>query len=89
MADLETLSSLKVRIDALLAVTMERAAELCEVSIRTMYRHRDKFETCRRKGHIYISVQSIIRFVAEEKYRGNKQYDLTRSFKSWSGRTQG
>jgi len=89
VTDLDTLSALKIQIDGLLAVTIERAGQLIGVSTRTMYRRRHKFEICRRNRHLYVSVQSIIKFVAEETYRGNKHYDLTRSFKSPMGRKAG
>jgi len=83
MTDFKMVVALKRRIEEEPAVSLERAAQLCCVSARTIRRHIHLFETRRgRNRHILVTLRSIARFLAEEQYQPSRHYDLTRGPKS-------
>jgi len=75
---LDPVSALKRDLENLPKVSIEKAAEMLEVSVRTMYRRRLRFECVRRKGHWYITLRSIRHHIEEQHYSGTTLFDLTK-----------
>lgn len=77
--DLVALVKLRAELEALPAVPIEQAAELLEVSVRTLYRRRGQFEHRRRKGHLYFTVRGMRQYVELEQYNPTESFDVTSS----------
>jgi hypothetical protein len=77
--DLAALVKLRAELDTLPAVPIEQAAELLDVSVRTLYRRRGQFEHRRRKGHLYFTVRGIQQYVELEQYNPTPSFDVTMS----------
>jgi hypothetical protein len=71
------LAALKHRLgEGLLAVPIEEAAQLCNLSTRTIRRRLHQFEVRRdRRNHILISRRSIQRFLECERYQPSLNFD--------------
>lgn len=82
MVDLNALLALKNRLDQEPVLTLEKAAEVCAISTKTLRRHIHRFEVRRgRNRHIYVTVRSIMHYLAREQYQPSPHFDLTRSLK--------
>jgi hypothetical protein len=78
----DTLSALKQRLEAEPAVPLETAAELCNLSTRTIRRRIHRFEVRRdRRNHILVSLRSIKRFIESEQYQPSLDFDARKSVK--------
>ena len=70
-----SIATLRGEIEAVPAVPIERAAELVELSVRTLYRRRGEFEYRVQKRHLYFTLRSIKAFIEEEQYNPTKSFD--------------
>ena len=77
--DLAAIANLRGELDAIPAVSIEKAAELLEVSVRTLYRRRAEFEHRRRKGHLYFTLRSVRQYLELEQYNPTLSFDATAS----------
>lgn len=77
--DLASLVKLRAELETVPAVPIEQAAELLDVSVRTLYRRRGQFEHRRRKGHLYFTVRAIRQYVELEQYNPTPSFDATLS----------
>ena len=77
--DLTPLVKLRAELETVPAVPIEQAAELLEVSVRTLYRRRGQFEHRRQKGHLYFTVRGIQQYVELEQYNPTPSFDITLS----------
>jgi hypothetical protein len=78
LGNLGAVMELKRDLENVPAVPIEEAAELLEISLRTMYRRRFRFESLRRKGHLYITVRSLQRFIEQEQYFPTSSFNVTK-----------
>jgi len=76
--ELASVARLRSEIETVLAVKIEEAAELLDVSVRTLYRRRSQFEYKRCKGHLYFTVRSIKQYVEIEQYNPTPSFDVTK-----------
>jgi DeoR/GlpR family transcriptional regulator of sugar metabolism len=77
------LFDLKQLLEAEPTVSIEVAASVLGVSVRTVRRHLNVFEV--RRGvhrHLYLTVRSVARFLAQESYQPSRDFDATREFYS-------
>jgi hypothetical protein len=77
--DVASIVKLRAELETVPAVPIEQAAELLEVSVRTLYRRRGQFEHRRRKGHLYFTVRGIQQYVELEQYNPTPSFDVTLS----------
>ena len=77
--NLASLVKLRAELETMPAVPIEQAAELLEVSVRTLYRRRGQFEHRRHKGHLYFTVRGIQQYVELEQYNPTPTFDVTLS----------
>jgi hypothetical protein len=75
---LDALSALKRELEDLPKVSIEKAAELLEVSPRTMYRRRMQFECVRIRGRLYVTIRSIKHYIEREQYSPTIVFDVTK-----------
>ncbi len=75
--DVASVVRLRTEIETVPAVPIERAAELLELSVRTLYRRRGEFEYRRRKGHLYFTVRGIQQYIELEQYNPTPSFDVT------------
>jgi len=66
---------LKRRLEKLSVVKIEDAADLIGVSTRTVRRHLHLLEFRRSRGHIWISLRSIEKFIVEHRYQPSRHFD--------------
>src|SRR5437660_12885129 len=74
MADPHALAALKRRIHEEPAVPIECAAEMLGISTRTIRRHLYKFEVKHVHRHIFITVRSVARYLAQEQYQATQGF---------------
>lgn len=80
MSEFDRLASLRRKIWDEPAVTLERAAELCGVSPRTLRRRLYLLESRRGPNrHIYVTVRSLEKFLLREQYSPSREFDIPRS----------
>jgi hypothetical protein len=79
MLDINSVVDLKHRLEEEPAVRIELAAELIGVSERTIRRRLHNFEFRRSRRHIWITLRSIAKFIAEEQYQPSLHFDLRKS----------
>ena len=74
-------SVLKLRSDLenVPAVPIEQAADLLELSVRTLYRRRGEFEHKRHKRHLYFTLRGIKEHIEIEQYNPTSSFDITNS----------
>ena len=77
--NIAVIAKLRTELEAVPAVPIEQAAELLELSVRTLYRRRGQFEHRRRKGHLYFTVRGIQQYVELEQYNPTPTFDVTMS----------
>jgi hypothetical protein len=77
--DIEPFLKLRAELETVPAVPIEQAAELLEVSVRTLYRRRGQFEHRRCKGHLYFTMRGIRQYVVLEQYNPTPSFDVTMS----------
>lgn len=77
ISDLASIAKLRAELETVPAVPIERAAELLEVSVRTLYRRRSEFEHQRRKGHLYFTLRGIKQHIELEQYNPTPSFDIT------------
>jgi hypothetical protein len=70
---------LRSKLDIEPSVRIERAAEILQVSLRTMYRRIHQFERVRRRNHWFITVRSLERFIEQQQYGPDSVFDITKS----------
>jgi len=75
--DIASLVRLRAELETVPAVSIEQAAELLELSVRTLYRRRSEFEHRRRKGHLYFTLRGIQQFIEVEQYHSTSSFDVT------------
>ena len=75
--DLSALVKLRAELETVPSVPIEQAAELLDVSVRTLYRRRGQFEYRRRKGHLYFTVRGIQQYIELEQYNPTPSFDVT------------
>lgn len=78
---LDAVTALKRELENLPKVPIEKAAEMLEVSLRTMYRRRKQFEWVRRRNHWYITVQSIRSYLEQKHYRPTPVFDVRKKLR--------
>jgi hypothetical protein len=59
------------------AVPIEQAADLLELSVRTLYRRRGEFEHRRHKRHLYFTLRGIKEHIEIEQYNPTASFDVT------------
>ena len=74
---LASITKLRTQLETVPAVPIERAAELLELSVRTLYRRRAQFEHSRRKGHLYFTLRGIKQYIELEQYNPTLTFDMT------------
>jgi hypothetical protein len=74
---LASIAKLRTELETIPAVSIEQAAELLELSVRTLYRRRAQFEHKRRKGHLYFTLRSIKQYIELEQYNPAASFDIT------------
>jgi hypothetical protein len=77
--DVAPVAQLRAELETIPAVPIEQAAELLEVSVRTLYRWRGQFEHRRRRGHLYFTLRSIRQYIELEQYNPTPLFDVTLS----------
>jgi helix-turn-helix protein len=75
--DLESITRLRVRLESVPAIPIEKAAELLDLSIRTLYRRRGEFEHRRHNRHLYFTLRSIKEHIEIEQYNPTPSFDIT------------
>jgi hypothetical protein len=75
--ELASVIKLKTDLEAVPAVPIEQAAELLDISVRTLYRRRSEFEHKRSKRHLYFTLRSIKQHIEIEHYNPTSSFDLT------------
>jgi hypothetical protein len=75
--DLASIAKLRTELETVPAVSIEQAAELLELSVRTLYRRRAQFEHRRRKGHLYFTLRGIKQHIEIEQYNPTPSFDIT------------
>jgi len=77
--NLASIARLRAELETVPSVSIEQAAELLEVSVRTLYRRRGQLEHRRRKGHLYFTVRGIQQYIELEQYNPTPSFDATLS----------
>ena len=77
--DVASVVKFRAELETVPAVSIEQAAELLEVSVRTLYRRRGQFEHRRSKGHLYFTVRGIQQYVELEQYNPTPTFDVIMS----------
>ena len=75
--ELASVVKLRTDLEIVPAVPIEKAAELLEMSVRTLYRRRREFEHKRQKGHLYFSLRGIKQHIEIEQYNPTASFDIT------------
>jgi hypothetical protein len=75
--DLGAIARLRAELETVPAVSIEQAAELLELSVRTLYRRRAEFEHRRRKGHLYFTLRGIKEYIEIQQYNPTTSFDIT------------
>jgi hypothetical protein len=76
-AELASVTKLRAALESVSAVPIEQAAELLDVSVRTLYRRRSEFEHKRLKGHLYFTLRGIKQYIEIEQYNPTTSFDIT------------
>ena len=74
---LASIVKLKRQLEDLPAVTIEVAAELLGISVRTLYRKRAHFEHKRQSGHLYFTLRGLKEHIEIEQYNPTSAFDVT------------
>jgi hypothetical protein len=72
-----SIAKLRVDLETVPSVTIERAAELLDLSVRTLYRRRREFEHKRQKRHLYFTLRGIKQYIEIEQYNSTTSFDIT------------
>lgn len=75
--DLASVAKLRAALESVPSVPIEKAAELLNLSVRTLYRNRSEFEYKRHKGHLYFTIRSIKEHIEIEQYNPTSSFDIT------------
>jgi hypothetical protein len=75
--DLASVVKFRAELATVPAVPIEDAAELLELSVRTLYRRRGEFEHKRQKRHLYFTLRSIKEHIEIEQYNPTLRFDIT------------
>jgi len=74
---IDAITKLRSDLATVPAVPIEKAAELLQMSVRTLYRRKEEFEYLRRKGHLYFTLRSIEHHIATKDYFATPLFDAT------------
>jgi hypothetical protein len=75
--DVAAVVKLRAEIENIPAVSIEQAAQLLDLSVRTLYRRRGEFEHKRLKRHLYFTLRGIKEHIEIERYNPTASFDIT------------
>ena len=75
--ELASITKLRAGLQSVPAIAIEQAAELLDLSVRTLYRRRSEFEHKRLKRHLYFTLRGIKQFIEIEQYNPTASFDIT------------